>query len=200
SDLWGYDPQNWTIADAWRVIHPEDRPGYRAARIAYLKSNQRHGTFVYRARNARSGMWRWQRDQTLAKRDANGMAVRLVGHIIDINDEREREQALREALEQQTATAEVLQVINTSPGDVRPVFDAMLEKATRLCDAPCGHFRICDGEVLHIVAARGASEAYMEFLRTPAHPHPNNPLGRMLRGERVIVCKDAAAEEPYRSG
>src|SRR5216684_3918597 len=89
---------------------------------------------------------------------------------------------LRAALEHQTATAEVLQVINSSPGDLTPVFDAMLERALRLCDASCGHFRTSDGELLRLVAARGVPDAYAEFLRTPARPHADNPLGHLLRG------------------
>jgi PAS domain S-box-containing protein len=106
----------------------------------------------------------------------------------------------REALEQQTATAEVLGVINSSPGDLAPVFDAMVEKATNLCEAACSILWERDGNQFHAVAARGVPEAYVEHARQPLRPSPENPLGRMLRGERLIISEDAAAEEIYRAG
>ena len=105
-----------------------------------------------------------------------------------------------EALDQQTAAAEVLQVINSSPGDLAPVFDAMLEEATRLCAADFGIFWKYDGECFHAAGLRGVPKAFAEYARAPQRPHPENALGRLLRGERLIVSADVAAEEVYRAG
>jgi GAF domain-containing protein len=106
----------------------------------------------------------------------------------------------REALEQQTATAEVLQVINSSPGDVEPVFHAMLDKALRLCEATHGHLLTYDSEGFHLSAARGDAR-YIEWARQagPIVPYPTTPLGRLIRGERIVHVTDIREDEGYRA-
>jgi signal transduction histidine kinase/FixJ family two-component response regulator/prephenate dehydratase len=107
----------------------------------------------------------------------------------------------REALEQQTATAEVLGVINSSPGDPAPVFDAMLEKAMRLCEAAFGTFWTYGEGRFQVLALRGVPPTFAEFLRKPLGPfHPGTGLGHMLHGEDLAIHRDMAAEEAYRAG
>ena len=106
----------------------------------------------------------------------------------------------REALEQQTATAEVLQVINSSPGELAPVFDAMLEKATRLCEAEFGLLTNFDGEVFHAAALRGVPAVFAESWREPRRPSPGLALYRLTQGDNVIHVPDVTAEDAYISG
>ncbi|HEX3520810.1 MAG TPA: GAF domain-containing protein, partial [Stellaceae bacterium] len=107
----------------------------------------------------------------------------------------------REALQQQTATTEVLQVINSSPGDLAPVFDAMLDRASVLCGAAFGCLWIYDGERMHAAALRGAPPEFAEFLTSAPHPvGPDNAHGRLLRGEPLVHITDVADDEAYRAG
>jgi two-component system, NtrC family, sensor kinase len=112
-----------------------------------------------------------------------------------------RNRDLGEALEQQTATAEVLQVINRSPGDLTPVFDATLDKALRLCEAAFGILSTYKGDDLHqVVAMRGVPAAISELLRQPVHLGPETGMGRLARGERFVHIADAADDDGYRLG
>jgi len=110
---------------------------------------------------------------------------------------------LNEAVKQQSATADVLQVINQSRGDLTPVFEAVLDKALGLCGAAFGILRTYDGARLHMAAFRGAPPAYAEHLRR-APPSvglgPDNALVRLLRGEPVVHIADAAEDRAYLSG
>jgi two-component system, NtrC family, sensor kinase len=107
----------------------------------------------------------------------------------------------REALEQQMATAEILQVINASPGDLAPVFDALLEKAMRLCGAAFGSLYTYDGARFQSAAQRGVPAAYSAVReRMPPSGRSGGPATRILQTKRTAHILDMASEEAYHSG
>jgi GAF domain-containing protein len=109
-----------------------------------------------------------------------------------LNELRQRTTDLSEALEQQTATSDVLRVVSSSPGDLEPVFATMLEKAVRICDATFGNIYRWDANALHLVATHNTPSAYAEARGRFA----TNPTSRMLR-TKTIIHGDLAEEETY---
>jgi GAF domain-containing protein len=105
-----------------------------------------------------------------------------------------------EALAQQAATAEILQVINSSPGDLDSVFDAILEKAIRLCEADGGYFlRYQDGN--HAFAAgRGLQPGFAAFLSLPYQPAAGSPAALVAQGAPYVHISDLKNDDFYRSG
>jgi GAF domain-containing protein len=109
-----------------------------------------------------------------------------------LNELRQRTDDLTEALEQQTATSEVLKVISSSPGELEPVFNAVLENAVRICGAKFGNLLIVDGDTYRTAAVHGAPRAFMEARRqNPViRPRPGSDLDVMRKDKKVIHVAD----------
>ena len=108
-----------------------------------------------------------------------------------------RTSELSEALEQQTATSEILRVISGSPNDLAPVFDAILESGMRLCDAHLGILFLYDGEAYQLVAQRGATHAFAEVMQKPRRPGPHTGLGRILVEKGPVQIDDLKEDIAY---
>src|SRR5258707_211150 len=106
---------------------------------------------------------------------------------------------LSEALEQQTATSEVLQVISSSPGELKPIFETMLANATRICGAKFGTLYLYDGDAFHATAFHNAPPAFIEQRkRAPLRPAPDTSIGQAARTKRVAHVLDSMERESYR--
>jgi GAF domain-containing protein len=126
-------------------------------------------------------------------------AVIAIENVRLFDAEQGRTRELSEALDQQTATSEVLQVISSSPGELEPVFRAMLENATRICEAKFGTLYTYDGNGFHAAAFHNAPPAFVEARkREPViHPPPDTPLGRVASTKQVAQVADITATRPY---
>ena len=116
-----------------------------------------------------------------------------------LNELRQRTDDLSEALEQQTATSEVLKVVSASPGDMKPVFEAMLANALHICDAKFGHILLYDGERYHAAYLHEVPSSYREFWEQhgPIRPGPNTGLARLARTKQVSHIPDLKADATY---
>ena len=108
---------------------------------------------------------------------------------------------LRELLQQQTATAEVLKVISSSPGELEPVFNAILANATNICGAKFGTLYLHKGDAFYASAFHNAPPAFVDARKGKAlHPNPESTLGRTARTKQVAQVLDATKRDAYRQG
>src|SRR6202022_3955828 len=106
-----------------------------------------------------------------------------------------------EALEREKATAEVLRVISSSPGELEPVFRAMLANAVRICEAKFGTLYLYDGDAFHAASLYNAPPAYAEDRkRGPIRPDPGTGLGRVRKTRQVVQIADITKEPAYIEG
>jgi two-component system NtrC family sensor kinase len=113
---------------------------------------------------------------------------------------RDLEKQLSEAREQQTATSEALRVISSSPGDLKPVFETLLENATRLCEAKFGNLFLSEKGAFRAVAMHGPSPLVGWLQREPVvelRDHPHVPLARVAQSKDVLHIGDLAADQAY---
>ena len=128
-------------------------------------------------------------------------AVIAIENVRLLSELQQRTADLTESLEQQTATSEVLQVISSSPGDVQPVFETMLGKAVRICNATFGNIYRWDGQTLQLLGIHNTPPAFVEARkRHPLAPDPNAPAGLAVTTGSVVHITDIAAERAYIEG
>ena len=126
-------------------------------------------------------------------------AVIAIENVRLFEAEQQRTRELAESLEQQTATSDVLRVISSSPGDLQPVFEAMLENAVRICDAKFGGIYRIEGDTIRLVSTHSdVPAAYAGARRfAPFRPSTKHYFGRMMAARTVLHIADTAAEEGY---
>ena len=126
-------------------------------------------------------------------------AVIAIENVRLFDEVQSRTRELSEALAQQTATSEVLQVISSSPGELEPVFEAMLENATRICEATFGNLLLYEGDAFRIVAMYGAPPAWDELRRRDPLIRFSrvNPLGRIVATRQLQHITDFRTEQAY---
>src|ERR1035437_665697 len=199
-----------TLYEVWRTkntVHTEDdaaalEPGlhvrFGGARssigVPMIKDNALIGVIVIYRQEVRP----FTDKQIALVTNFAAQAVIAIENTRLLSELRQRTDDLSEALEQQTATSQVLQVISSSPGELEPVFQAMLENAVRICEAKFGSLVLFEGNMYRQVALHNAPAAFVEEqAREPVRPLAASPtLSRVAGTKQVIHIDDILAEQP----
>ena len=163
--------------------------------VPMLKDSHTLGAIVI----ARTQTGRFPGQQIELLRTFADQAVIAIENVRLFEAEQQRSRELSDALEQQTATSEVLEVISSSPGELEPVFEAMLENATRVCGSNFGTLYLREGEAFRAVSMHGATPDYLKArLGQLLHPGPGTGLGRAVRTKHAVHIADVTDEPANR--
>jgi len=165
--------------------------------VPMLKDNEVVGHFAIFRQEVRPFT---ERQIELVKNFA-AQAVIAIENTRLFNELRQRTDDLSESLEQQTATSEVLKVISSSPGELEPVFNAMLANATRICGATIGTLYLCEGANFRGVALHHTKQSYVDWWRrnpvVDVERNPGIPLARLARTKQTVHIPDLRADQSY---
>jgi PAS domain S-box-containing protein len=197
-EIFKFDGAGLSSEDWFALVHADDREAYRSALRNCFKGETPRVACEYRIQ-VRSGEYRWVEDHGLPIRDGAGRAIRLVGAVSDVTERKEAERALREALEQQTATAEILSVISSSPTDIQPTFDAIAAAATTLTGAVFGGVFTFDGSLINFAADYGWTPAEVAMIRAtfPIPPGRGSVTARAIATRAVAHIENMTADPEF---
>jgi len=166
--------------------------------VPMLKEDELIGTFTIYRQEVRP----FTDKQIALVENFTKQAVIAIENTRLLKELRQRTDDLTESLEQQTATSEVLQVISSSPGELEPVFQSMLENATRICGANFGAMHLWDGDSFNIAAEYNLPPAFTALRdeRQQIRPHPESGLAAVVRTHQVAHIDDMRNSPPYLAG
>ena len=167
--------------------------------VPMLKENELVGAFTLSRQEVRP----FSEEQIGLVKNFAAQAVVAIENARLLNELRQRTTDLTETLEQQTATSEVLQVISSSPGELEPVFAAMLGSATRICEARFGNLFLREGETFRLVAWHGDPTYVENWRREPLTIKtdlPDIPLARLAGTKQRVHVADLRQEGAYKAG
>ena len=182
----------------YTFLEAQRRGGYRTALgVPLLREGIPIGVMVLTRRTVRP----FDANQIALVTTFADQAVIAIENVRLFDEVQARTRELSELLEQQTATSEVLKVISSSPGELEPVFEAMLENAVRICSAKFGILFLSEGDTFRTVALHGAPPAYAEARRREpiVRPRPGTALTRASMIKQPVQIADVQAEAAYHS-